>query len=453
MRQVVYDDEEGVSPVVQVQRFLEQDKDHDIGALTVSYADMNDAQCAALSEMLRAHWHTITQDPQHWFRRTQSGIRRLDISSNRVTSLERAALIDLVRHNAVLTQLELQANELVVREHLLTQRSRAHRVEECRRFAHAVSTSTLRVLNMTANHLGNDGMAAFFDALPRTGTSLTSLYMSVNTFESGTGSLQAARSIARFLSDPGACRGLERLHLNGNHFGWAGVRMIAHAVMGSRAACTLGGTVEATTQDAHILDASPPNRSLIHIDLFSTSIDSWASTEPQASCQRWERYSQVTRDHWWSLVEQQLNDNERRRDMARKAATQVLAAARVLGCKVREANPACPYSFLRLPLELRLRLITYMDDHHILTHEQLVHVLQWASEPGTLGYGRQPVPTTAPVTQLVWPIPPWSWDECFQHRSVQRNWHSDSFDEGELHGKGPWDPALLAFWECTGVSN
>ncbi|WFD18975.1 hypothetical protein MCAP1_001188 [Malassezia caprae] len=392
MRLVVYDDEEGGAPSAQVQRYLDRDPQHDIGALAVSYADMNDAQCHALSEILRAHWHTMTQDPCCLVRRTHAGIRRLDLSSNRITSLERAGIIDMVRDNALLTQLELQANEIV--------RSRAHKLDECRRFAHAVSTSTLRVLNMTANHLGNEGMAAFFDALPRTGTSLRSLYMSVNTFESGSGSLQAARSIARFLSDPGACRGLERLHLNGNHFGWAGVRMIAHAIMGSRAACTMGGTADATTQDEGVLDASPPNRSLIHIDLFSTGIDSWASMEPQATYASWEPYSLVTRDHWWGLVERQLEENERRRDAARRAATRVLAAARVLGCKVREADPQGAYSFLRLPLELRLRLISYVDSHGILTHEQLVHVLQWASEPGTMGYGIQQRIDTAPATQL-----------------------------------------------------
>lgn len=326
-------------------------------------------------------------------------------------------------------------------------------MDECRRFAYAVSTSTLRVLNMTANHLGDEGMAAFFDALPRTGTSLKSLYISVNTFESASGSLQAARSIARFLSDSGACRGLERLHLNGNHFGWAGVRMIAHAIMGSRAACTLGGTADATTHDESVLDAAPPNRSLIHIDLFSTGIDSWAPAEPQTIYASWESSSLVTRDRWWSLVERQLEENERRRSAALRAATQVLVAARLLGCKVHEANPQCTYSFLRLPLELRLRLISYVDSDGVLTHEQLVHVLQWASEPGTIGYGTRIDPAPAPATQLVWPIPPWSWDNCFQHRSVRRNWHSDSFDEDDLDGRGPRDPALLAFWECTGVAH
>ena len=229
--------------------------------------------------------------------------------------------------------------------------------------------------------------------------------------------------------------------------------MIAHAIMGSRAACTLGGTADATTHDESVLDAAPPNRSLIHIDLFSTGIDSWAPAEPQTIYASWESSSLVTRDRWWSLVERQLEENERRRSAALRAATQVLDAARLLGCKVHEANPQCTYSFLRLPLELRLRLISYVDSDGVLTHEQLVHVLQWASEPGTIGYGTRIDPAPAPATQLVWPIPPWSWDNCFQHRSVRRNWHSDSFDEDDLDGRGPRDPALLAFWECTGVAH
>lgn len=312
--------------------------------------------------------------------------------------------------------------------------------------------STLRVLNITANHFGDDGLEAFFDALPRTGTSLTKLYVSMNTFESDTGSLKAARSIARFLADPDACRGLERLHLNGNHFGWAGVRMIAHAIIGSRAACTLGGSAAATTQEEHVLDAAPPNRSLTHIDLFSTGIGAQAPAETQKTYAEWEWYSLVTEDHWWGLVAQQLEKNRRRGDQARRAATQVLAAARVLGCKVREADPERSYSFLRLPLELRMRLIAYTDRHSVLTHGQLVHVLQWASEPGTIGYGTRPTVSSPPATP-VWPIPPWSWDECFERRSVRRNWYSDAFDQGDVNGLAPRDPGLLAFWECTNVTH
>lgn len=130
MRLVVYDDEEGGAPAAQVQRYLDRDTDHDIGALAVSYADMDDAQCHALSEILRAHWHTMTQDPCCLVRRTHTGIRRLDLSSNRITSLERAGLVDIVRDNALLTQLELQANEIVVRRatHAALARTQGRRV-------------------------------------------------------------------------------------------------------------------------------------------------------------------------------------------------------------------------------------------------------------------------------------------------------------------------------------
>ena len=318
----------------------------------------------------------------------------------------------------------------------------------------------LRSLNLTANQLGDEGLAAFFDALPRTGTSLHTLCLSVNTFDQSGAQPKSAAAIARFLRDPNACRGLERLHLNGNYFGWEGVCTIAHAVMGSRRACTLGGTIEATTPPA---DATPPNTSLLYLDLFSTGIDSLEAAAPPIDTQPWEAGSPVTPDNWYALLTQQLECNGDRRARCRRAALQLLPIARIVGCRAHHAEHGGGFPLLCLPLELRGLVLWHLDEDNALTHEQFTRVLQWACEPSTLGYGlcAEPLgPPAPPLAEATLPVEPWSWEACFALRSHERNWYSEYVEAAQHiplgHPTVPLPhptPDMLAFWECTGTDH
>ncbi|KAL4402530.1 hypothetical protein ACI68E_000295 [Malassezia pachydermatis] len=454
MRHLAFDSDE--APISRLEKDIQDSIPvQDVFAVTVSFAELDNRRCRRLLDSLRASWAALPRSQAEAYDRKMRGIRRLDLSSNHITSFREAGLMEAVQSNFILRQLELQGNELVVPPHSDT-------TDEIQAWAQAVGSSGLRMLNMTANQLGDVGMAAFFDTLAQTGSPLHTLYMSVNTFESESGSLKAALSIARFLSDPKACRGLECLHLNGNHFGWAGVRIIAHAIMGSRRACTLGGTLSHDTP-TEMLDMTPPNTSLVHIDLFSTGIDSLASTTEAPVWAPWEAYSAVTQENWFALVTQQLEENERRRDQCRHVAARILTPARIVGCKAREASEtttSSTFPFLRLPIELRALVLEALDPAHVLSHEQWVHIVQWASEPSTLGYGHDPAHTMKICTEsplpspIDWPMLPWSWELCFQERSQRRNWYMESLEQQEGDElRTPMPPALLAFWECTGTDH
>lgn len=412
--------------------------------VTAQFGELGDKRCRRLLEYVYEQWQSLAQQPSTYGRK-MPGVRYLELSSNHIRSFRESALTHVLQGNRLLTLLEIQANELG-----------ESGTDDICAFAHALESCSLRRLNMTANQLGDAGMAAFFDHMPHRGTSLRELRLSVNTFESDAAPHHAAHSIARFLSSPTRCRGVETIHLNGNNFGWEGVRAIVHAIIGSRRACTaapLEGRAEEAVP-ADMMDACPPNRSLIHIDLFSSGIDTWTAHDaPRAA---WEAYSMVTRENWHELLVQQLKANEIGRDLCQKAAAKVLAAARIIGCKSHfaESSSDAPahFPFLRLPVELRRLILHHVDTTQSLSHNQLVNVLRWAVEPSTLKYvsldGTLPPTDSSTATpDNVWDLPPWSWTECYTSRSPPRNWFSDSYEQDE---RG-CDPAYSAFLECTGT--
>ncbi|WFD47585.1 hypothetical protein GLX27_002237 [Malassezia furfur] len=435
---------------------------HSVCMLTVSFAELSDVGCRKFLEEIEPHAHWRRLQPGDRSDRIphvggvliEPGIREIDFSSNQFTSFERSGLTAAVENNATLSILELQGNELG------SGAPAEARLDEIRRFAQAVGTSTLRALNITANRLGDAGLAAFFDALPRTGTTLKTLYLSVNTFDDASECLAAAKSIARFLSDPLASRGLERVHLNGNQFGWQGVRIIVDAVVGSRTACTYGCNAK---PPADFVDASPPNRSLLFLDLFSNGIDSLVPSSDTETTYAfaWEAASRLTPANWSMLLSNQLEANERNRAACRKAAARLLPIARVVGCRSRDAGDpvdANAFPILRLPLELRGMILAYVAPE--LRHTQWTDVVRYACAPSTMGYGLRQVDypiDTAPPAEMVLPVPPWSWAECFATRSRPRNWYGEWIDlQRALPDTSPTDhtsPDLLAFWECTGTDH
>ena len=153
---------------------------------------------------------------------------------------------------------------------------------------------------------------------------------------------------------------------------------------------------------------------------------------------------------------EQLEMNQYQQTVCQRAAARILGAARIIGCKSRWIEPPDGardhFPFRRLPVELRRHILFHVDSEHCLSHEQLINVLRWASEPSTLGYVREagawPPTQSLAVADNVWNLPPWSWTECYECRSPPRNWYSDGLEYDELDG---FDPAKMAFLECTGT--
>lgn len=435
---------------------------HSVCTLTVSFAELHDQGCSRFLNEIQDHTHWRRLQPGDRSERipaaggvlVEPGIREMDLSSNQLTSFEKSGLTAAVENNGTLTVLELQGNELC------SAMPSAACLDEIRKFARAVGSSNLRTLNLTANCLGDAGLAAFFDALPRNGSSLKTLCLSVNTFEDASQCTAAAESIARFLSDPLACRGLERLHLNGNHFGWFGVRTVAHAVIGSRMACTLG---QDSNLPRDIVDSLPPNRSLLHLDLFSNGIDSLAapSSPDEIRMFPWEHESLLTPSNWSMLLNNQLEFNERDRTACRNAAVRLLTIARIVGCRSHDAGEQEPdvcFPILRLPLELRGLILEHLAPE--LNHVQWTEVVRYACDPSTLAYGLRQVDypvDSQQTTEMVLPVPPWSWAECFSTHSRPRNWYGEWIDiqrgQSAMSSADDTSPDLLAFWECTGTDH
>lgn len=416
----------------------------DLSLVSTQFSDLDDTRCRLLLDCLLEHWNQVVRQSS-MYGRSMPGVRYLDLSSNHLHSFEASGLVQILYNNRLLSVLEIQANELG-----------SAGTEDIHSFACAIKHCSLRRLNLTANRLGDAGLATFFDHLPDTGTSLLALHLSVNTFSTDTGSWKAAHSIARFLSSPKKCRGLKSIHLNGNHFGWEGVRAIAHAIIGSRRACKAKAN-SLTDVPPNILDACPPNTSLTNIDLFSTGIDSLNTASKHVPpYAEWEAYSMVTRENWYQLIMEQLEMNQYQQAVCQRAAARVLGAARIIGCKSRWMEPSDgakgSFPFQRLPVELRRHILFHVDSGQCLSHDQLINVLRWASEPTTLGYVREagtwPPTQSLAVADNVWNLPPWSWTECYERRSPPRNWYSDGLEYDELDG---FDPAKMAFLECTGT--
>ena len=428
-------------------RFLESVRRFgaELNRVTVQFSELSDQRCSALLEVLENEWQRIGQNPSA-FGKGRQGVRHLDLSSNQLQSFKNSGLINMIRGNHILMSLEVQANGLGL----------SHE-QDIQAFANALGTCALRRLNMTANKLGDAGLSSFFDALPPTGTPLSELYLSVNTVASESGSWRAARSIANFLSTPKKCRHIKYFHLSGNHFGWAGVRAIVHAILGSRRACTLNGTIAANNIPTDMLDAVAPNTNLVAMDLFSTGIDTlMTSTQELLPPElEWETYSAVTPDNWSDVLTEHLCRNQDHARACQLASVQLLAVARTIGCKSREANvPSTKvFPFLRLPTELRVFIMQFIDTDNVLSHEQFINILRWASEPSTIQFIREfgawPPQHSSVPTENIWGLPPWSWGEAYTWRSVPRNWYSEAMEYDEWHR---WQPEKLAFWENTGIS-
>lgn len=297
-------------------------------------------------------------------------------------------------------------------------------------------------------------MIAFLSTLPPSG--LRELHLSLvvppesTTPEEG---LESADAVADYLRDGRRCRALEKLTLNGNTFGWTGVRVIVGAIVSlpSASGARRGG-----------------NRTVSHVELFATGADAPDPDEGDTSfgegagtgtgartrstrrrsmteyfiARRREhraerkmrraaavvgggggRLSQpssddeeredirsgnakfITRDNWRKLLGETVWANAQRSVRTRSSARALLGPARVLGCCVRQgdgdngggggaaaakgAGAGPHFPFMRLPPELRVQILRHLDDKRSLNDLQFLTVLSWACERSTIGYGSE----------------------------------------------------------------
>lgn len=154
--------------------------------------------------------------------------RIIDLSANNLSFDCLPVICRFLNGNLTLRSLSLKANEI------------GEDVEGFALLARALGKSALRSLSLSSNPIMPASMAAFFDSIPKEGTSLECLELS-NVFSDDLSgamatedeALIAAQAVASFIADPTRCRSLYALRLNGNTFGNRGVRAIVHALIGS----------------------------------------------------------------------------------------------------------------------------------------------------------------------------------------------------------------------------
>ncbi|GAC97309.1 hypothetical protein PHSY_004894 [Pseudozyma hubeiensis SY62] len=477
-----------------------------------------------------------------------SGVRFLDLSNNGLTSDCLPAISKLLAGNVTLSRLDLKSNDIDGENGTLSD------------LAKAVGKSGLKDLSLSSNPISLQSLAAFFDAVPATGTELECLELSglISLGDDETSDEQnvfIAQSIADFLTDPQRCRCLLELQLNGNVFNERSVRLISSAVIrdgdgdATNGHYGISGNVAALRDDPlfrTILESTRrrPNFHLRTLGLAGNIEGGWLpaqtakdsaridairrryaplplanveaivsffhhrackrrlhgkerdNDEIPAEMQRHMTSIGVTLDDWeidfqdalvFGLGLTHINRNEltwaclsRNRAAAikcRKAALTVLASARTLGCKasVRSSEKGTAVSesekhaegfsrFFDLPPELRLHVLRQLDEDGCLSASQFSHVISFACEPSTIGYGGRGYDWTlvtdseCPIARknganasATLPAQRWSWAECFTLRATPRDWEAAQLDGANLVGdKSSYrGSAMLAFFGST----
>ncbi|SPO41857.1 uncharacterized protein PSFLO_07339 [Pseudozyma flocculosa] len=142
----------------------------------------------------------------------------------------------------------------------------------------------------------------------------------------------------------------------------------------------------------------------------------------------------------------------------RAAALAVLRAVRTLGCCARrgehDATSTALARFWELPPEMKIWILRHLDTDMVLSERQFSHVVSYAQERSTIGYGALDYdwsrilvhsPLAPPLSSSSHdcktaavrvrrqrgdlPIAPWSWSDCFRYRCKPIDWpvhHLDS---------------------------
>lgn len=169
-------------------------------------------------------------------------------------------------------------------------------------------------------------------------------------------------------------------------------------------------------------------------------------------------FSHITAANHYGLINTQMDCNWKDQCAVKQASLKLLAQARVLECRARHAKK--PLGYAGLPAEIRLEVLRHVAEDEILSKGQVRRVMQWASDPTTIGYGRKewrpPVAPSPPATPsarddaappspsltLIPTVTPWSWSTMIRSgRSLPRDWDAEAYDEwASRNGKAPFVP-------------
>ncbi|SNX82351.1 related to conserved hypothetical Ustilaginaceae-specific protein [Melanopsichium pennsylvanicum] len=343
----------------------------------------------------------------------------------------------------------------------------------------------------------------------------------------------AAQAIASFLADAQRCRSLYTLLLNGNGLGTRGVRIIVSAL--SSISFPEPSPVPALAELAH-LQRDPfycavlrarrrfSNTSLVKLELAGNITAGWLQEDPQKELERFKRLRNryasipadnvvaiapflelrtkaertgvasadrdtlpiemsrhfstlgITLDEWQCDFQEaaeigiglntlnretfktmHLSNNSDDGVHCREAAVAILRVARTIGCRAKRCpSPICQdtpdaspstsgfHRFLSLPPELRLLILRKVPEYEILTGRQFRDVISFACDPSTIGYGGADYDWSRIVDSMTsslhdaemgrsstLPAERWSWEECFTLRAPPRDWAADLLDASD----------------------
>lgn len=229
-------------------------------------------------------------------------------------------------------------------------------------------------------------------------------------------------------------------------------------------------------------DRQVPFEVACHLTTIGVTLDEWWNDLEEAS-ELFSGVKSTSSNHWLSIY---LENNNRLAHRCERAAYQVLRAARVTGCRVRlrtgESITKAPEQdqilegfprFLDLPPEIRLHILRQLDEGNELSASQFLHVVRFACDRTTIGYGTQGYDWSHALESTVdtaskgpeetiatLPVQQWSWSECFALRATPRDWLADTLDaegpgfryrrEPEVDGRTMDQMAFrIAFLEST----
>ncbi|TKY85148.1 hypothetical protein EX895_006228 [Sporisorium graminicola] len=199
-----------------------------------------------------------------------------------------------------------------------------------------------------------------------------------------------------------------------------------------------------------VIDDEAPIEVTRHLATLGVTMDEWQAEFQEA----FEIGSGLNRTNWQDLLVEHLRENSLENEQCRSSAFFVLTAARTLGCRAKRQTDAPPTNasevsaaaagfprFLDLPPELRLHVLRQLDNNASLSARQFSHVISFACDPSTIGYGRyeyswshildgglDSVGNREGRSSATLPARPWSWAECFALRAPPRDWEADLLD-------------------------
>ena len=300
-------------------------------------------------------------------------------------------------------------------------------LQDVAQFARALGSSNVRSLNLSTTKLGPQGMSVFFDNLPP--SYITVLLMSAIFIEwEQENEISVVQSIVRFLWDNERCRSIKRLSLLGNSFSQQANFLFQHVLLGSYDALYH----PECKHSPETLFVQEPNYSLWRFDNhLNSNISNGAIEYPS-----WMKYTLYPTIAGTTALENAQKRNYSMYKRMRNNATQLLVAARILGCRARYHHPQ-EFLFEKFPSELKLHVLRQLAP--LLDFTQFERVLSWACCPETIGHCCKRRLDTRPKMPSTLEVPEWNWDQC-----VVRDCHSVPINDDR-------DGDLAAFLESTGI--